>query len=74
MTLDLNPCDPEARCTDCDELAEGLRKNAGRQPTCRMCEAERLAMITLILEAAEPEPVVGVQLGLLPGSDKDPGR
>jgi hypothetical protein len=40
-------------CTDCPEPAIGLRPNRGREPSCENCEAERQAMIQLILGPGE---------------------
>jgi hypothetical protein len=43
----------EANCVDCDAPAIGRRKNRDQHPTCLRCEAERLAMIQIIMEAID---------------------
>ena len=53
--VDLDPCEPMATCADCFEAAAGRRKNIDRQPSCRRCEADRLALIEMILDVAKPE-------------------
>ena len=54
--IELDPCSPQERCTDCDKPAAGLRRNLDREPSCCECEAERIAMIEMILQAAsEPD-------------------
>lgn len=53
MHIHLTPCSGDARCVDCSSRADGLRPNLDRQPSCRQCEAERLALIELLLKAAE---------------------
>jgi hypothetical protein len=40
-------------CTDCPEPAIGRRWNLDREPSCENCEAERQAMIQLILGPGE---------------------
>ena len=65
-TLTLVPLTKPARCCDCRKPADGLRQNRDRDPTCRQCEAERLAMIEILLDAAGgPESPEPEQLGLL---------
>jgi len=41
-------------CSECGGLAEGFRRGA-LGPACRPCEAERLALLVLILDAQGPE-------------------
>ena len=42
-------------CADCSAPAVGLRPNLDREPSCPACEADRLAMIAMLLDAAAPE-------------------
>lgn len=64
--IDLEPCVPGTLCVDCEAPAAGLRKNLDREPSCRPCEADRLAMIVMILEA-EDESIAPVQTVLFDG-------
>ena len=57
--IDLDPCEAGTTCSGCGELAAGLAKNLDREPSCRPCEAERLALIVLICEAAGAEAPPG---------------
>jgi hypothetical protein len=62
-TIQLDPCEPGTKCADCQAPAAGLRPNLDREPSCRPCEADRLAMIEMLVAAAgddddeDPTPV-----------------
>lgn len=50
--IDLVHVGPGQNCVDCDAPAVGRRRNLDQEPSCLRCEAERLALIQLIVEAA----------------------
>jgi hypothetical protein len=52
VNLDLMPVESGTACVDCKAPAIGIRRNLDREPTCELCEADRQAMIMLLLEAA----------------------
>jgi hypothetical protein len=64
--IELAELDQPVSCADCDRPAVGLRSNLDREPSCLECEAERLAMIVILLRAAvDDDPAV--QIGLFDG-------
>jgi hypothetical protein len=56
--IDLRPCEPGSSCVDCGQPADGVRPNMDAEPSCRQCEADRLALIEIIL-SGDDEPAQG---------------